>query len=421
MVLASLCAHVLEFLIAVVFFNTVFSWKRKKFTTVLIGICSYAIVLLFYLLFDSTIVNIISAAIFYFIFAKIFYSCKISSSICSSLFLTVALTASEFIVMSLMSLVRKDGIENFNSSTLNLFILVFFSRLIYLIIVLSIGTCLQKDNMRKPPIFLFLSPIASTAIIYTLWIVSSEANVSRPMSYLIIITSFAIVASVLLTYIFYGKTTKELNDLYVNQSETQRIETDYEYYTILDKQNEQLKTILHDEKNHLAAIKSLANKPEVSKYIDEVYGQITENSLFGNTKNKILDLTINKYQHICDDKNIYFYTSIKTANLSYIENSDLITLLGNLLDNAVDAAKMTKERKIDLSLNRTNGFDVLTCTNSSDTKPKTVHGDLRTTKKGGGLHGLGIRSVRRIVKKYKGDFEWSYDNVNKEFTVYIAF
>ena len=34
----------------------------------------------------------------------------------------------------------------------------------------------------------------------------------------------------------------------------------------------QLKTIIHDEKNHLAAIKSLANKPEVSEYIDFIYG-----------------------------------------------------------------------------------------------------------------------------------------------------
>ena len=193
------------------------------------------------------------------------------------------------------------------------------------------------------------------------------------------------------------------------------------YYTILDNQNEELITVLHDEKNHLAVIKSLANQPEVSEYIDQIYGQITEHSLFGNTDNKILDLIINKYQYICKNAGIDFYVSIKTANLSYFENSDLTTLLGNILDNAVEAARDSERRKIDLSLNKMNGFDILTCTNSSDNRPCVVGNNLKTTKKEADLHGLGIKSIKRIAKKYSGSFEWSYDDAQKEFTVYVAF
>ena len=135
----------------------------------------------------------------------------------------------------------------------------------------------------------------------------------------------------------------------------------------------------------------------------------------------MLDLIINKYQYICEDNHINFYVSIKTANLSHIEASDLTTLLGNLLDNAVDAAKMSKNRKIDLSLNNVNGIDVLTCVNSCDSKPQTIGNDLRTTKTDIEFHGLGMSSIKRVVKKYHGNFEWSYDEIEKEFTVYIAF
>ena len=76
---------------------------------------------------------------------------------------------------------------------------------------------------------------------------------------------------------FYGKTSKELDELYKSQSETERINTDIAYYTILDKQNEVLKTFVHDEKNHLTVIKSLANNQNVDEYIDKVYGQIRYN------------------------------------------------------------------------------------------------------------------------------------------------
>ena len=209
--------------------------------------------------------------------------------------------------------------------------------------------------------------------------------------------------------------------MYNSQKEHIREVTDAAYYEIIDKQNVQLKTLLHNEKNHLSTIKSLANNPTVSEYIDKIYGEIVENSLVGNTKNKMLDLTINKYQYICSNENINFNVSITTANLSYIESQDLITLLGNLLDNAVDAAKTSKKRTINLSLNNVNGFDVLTCTNSCDHAPQTISNDLITTKKDSRLHGLGVRSIKRITKKYHGNFEWTYDEFKREFNAYIAF
>ena len=143
--------------------------------------------------------------------------------------------------------------------------------------------------------------------------------------------------------------------------------------------------------------------------------------MFGNTKNKMLDLMINKYQYICETERIEFYVSIKTANLLFIESPDLISMLGNLLDNAVEAAKNSTERKIDLSINRVNGLDILTCTNSCDTSPQATGKILKTTKNDDGVHGLGVRSIKSVVKKYKGDFDWSYNEKTKEFAVYIAF
>lgn len=418
---AILIGHILEFFIAFLFFNTAFQSKRKTISVITVGLSLYAVVLLLYFLLDSTIVNIVSATIFNFLFGALFYQCKRKDSFFCSLFLTAALTASEFIVMTLMSFRHDGDINTYKSSVPTFLLMILFSRTLYLIITLFIGNWLSKSKTKKLPLFLFLFPIASTAVLYTLWLISSEISLPQHINYLIIVSSFSVVLSVLLTYAFYGKTAKELNDLYEIQNENNRIATDAAYYAILNRQNEQLKTILHDEKNHLSTIKSLANKPDVSQYIDEIYGQITENSLFGNTNNKILDLTINKYQYICEDNHIHFYVSIKTANLSHIEASDLTTLLGNLLDNSVDAAKKSKNKKIDLSLNRVNGFEVLTCTNSCDSKPNVIGNDLKTTKSDIGFHGLGVSSIKRIVKKYHGNFEWHYDEIEKEFTVYMAF
>ena len=299
--------------------------------------------------------------------------------------------------------------------------LILFSRTLYLIIALSVSALLPRNNSRRLPFFLFLFPLASTVVLYTLWIASTQVAQTKSLSYLIMFSSFSLVVSIMLTYVFYSKTTNEINELYKTQSENRIIATDTAYYAILDKQNKELKTILHDEKNHLIAIKSLANSPEVSDYIDKVYGKIAENSVFGSTDNKMLDLTINKYKYICDDKKIDFYVSVKTVNFSYIDNPDLITLLGNILDNAIEAASTSKERKVSFVLNKVNGFDVLTCVNSCENKPRLIGNELESTKKASGFHGMGIKSIKQIVKKYNGNFEWSYDDMNKEFTVVTAF
>lgn len=416
----SLIGHIVEFFILFTYCNTIFKPKKSYSYIITVGILSYCIVLAIFLIFDSTILNIISATIFNFLFNVFLYQCKIKEAIFTSLLLSVALTSSEFITISLFT-IREGNINTFDSTIQNYMIVATFSRLIYLIIILSIGLILRKANNRELPFFLFFFPIASIIFLYTLWVVSSKSQVSHSTSFLIIVSSLCVIVSILLTYIFYGKTARKLNELYKSKSENDRVKTDEAYYEILDKQNEQLKTIIHDEKNHLAAIKSLANKPEVSEYIDFIYGQIQEISVFGNTKNKILDLTINKYQYICDSENINFYVSIRTSNLIQIEKPDLITLLGNLLDNAVESAKKSKERKIELSINKANGFDVLTCINSCDYEPHYIGHNLESTKISSGFHGLGVKSIKRIVKKYNGNFEWEYNETKKEFKSFIVF
>lgn len=251
--------------------------------------------------------------------------------------------------------------------------------------------------------------------------IAVEYHISYLIKVLILIASIAIIVSILLTFVFQSKTSKEIDELFYAQQNAERIRTDTTYYALLDSQNEKLKAITHDEKNHLAAIKALANNQEVDNYIDTISKDIYYHSMFGNTKNKYLDLLLNKYQSLCAAADIEFVSTVKTANLSFMEAPDIIVLISNILDNAVDAAKQSKEKRIDLSINRINSFDVLTCTNSCEKRPPSSGKTLHTTKPQKGFHGYGIKSIKKIAQKYKGEFDWSYNEISNEFSVYIAF
>ena len=102
-----------------------------------------------------------------------------------------------------------------------------------------------------------------------------------------------------------------------------------------------------------------------------------------------------------------------------VSDYDLVTVLGNILDNAVESAYKSKEKHISLKTNKVNTYDSVIVTNSCDFHPESTDGELRTTKEDKKAHGLGIKSVKKILKKYKGDLEWEFDSKNKQFTTTV--
>ena len=416
-------SYMLELLVTFFFLNNLFSHKKKLWQTILFGALIYSACCASFL-FDNVIINTTIYTVANFVYALIFFETKLRGAVLSAFFLTAAEMSTEFIVMNILSLTTSKDINVYLESSFMFFLMVILSKTSFLLvtrIAVSAGLYLNGRRKTQFPLFLFIYPLCSALILYVFFVVAGNYNISHSLEIAILFASISIVLSVFLTYIFYSKTQKEIDELFKNQTELERIKADTTYYTLLDRQNETLKTIVHNEKNHLSVIKSLANSQEISAYIDKVSSEIGYHSLFGNTKNKYLDLLLNKYQSICESNNIVFDTSIKTANLSFMAPPDLITLISNILDNAIEAAKDSTEKRIDLSINRINDFDILTCSNSCDRKPNASGKELHTTKRTKGFHGLGVKSIRKQAEKYNGEFDWSYDEQKKVFVVNIAF
>lgn len=421
--LVSALAHILELIIVFQFFSELFNGKGKKIVAAAVGFVFYAAACAAYLLFDKTLLNIVFCFVINAVSAKLFFDCKAKGALLGSLFISVSDTAADFIVVTVLGIVGGD-IKTYRSSVYAYLLMVLLSKSVLFVLTKAAvyaGLYLRDKRDARIPAFLLIYPVASIAILYTFWIISVRYDLSRNISIAISVAAVAIIISAFLTFVFYGRTSRRIDELHETQREAELLRIDQTYYTLLDRQNEMLKTITHDEKNHLIAIKALANDPAVSEYIDNIYDDIKCHSMFGNTKNKFLDLLLNKYESVCLSAGISFEYSINTANLSFMDAPDLITLLSNILDNAVEAAGASEGKKIELSISRVNAFDMLTCVNSCDSKPQSVGKKLRTSKNSDGFHGLGTKSIRTVVAKYKGEFDWSYSEFDRKFTVKIAF
>lgn len=203
------------------------------------------------------------------------------------------------------------------------------------------------------------------------------------------------------------------------QSELDRLHTEKSYYQILDQQNQQLMIYAHDAKKHLAAIQALNEDPTIGSYVAKLSEQLKDYSKNCSSGNKLLDVMLHKYDIDCKMRGITFEYDVKVCNLSQLEDIDLVAILGNLLDNAVTASEQSSEKYISLATVHRNRYSVIIVSNSCDTPPKLSENRLVSTKSESSLHGFGLKSVTKTIRKYDGDYEWDYDSEARLFRITV--
>ncbi len=138
----------------------------------------------------------------------------------------------------------------------------------------------------------------------------------------------------------------------------------------------------------------------------------------------ILNLLLLRFRDNCKAKNIQFHCDVRENSSAFLDASSVTTLYGNLLSNAAEAAEASTERQIELSVirNAIQSVIVISVINSCD-DPPTPDGNrgFHTRKTDRLLHGVGLRSIRRIVAKYHGVATMYYDPDNKQFHHVIQF
>ena len=114
---------------------------------------------------------------------------------------------------------------------------------------------------------------------------------------------------------------------------------------------------------------------------------------------------------------------IRSKCIDFITEDDLSVLFGNLMDNAVESAEKTVTPLIELNVFKKEEapMTVITMLNSCRHDPFDKNGILRLTKKPNPqFHGLGMRSIENIVKKYDGHMKIYFDNPTKTFHTIIV-
>ena len=196
------------------------------------------------------------------------------------------------------------------------------------------------------------------------------------------------------------------------------------HYQILGKKYDKTHEVLHDVKNHLASIYCLAmetQSQQLVNYIKSMNNDLSKLSHTVLTGNKMLDIILNDKMETMQKEDIQFDYNIQDVQLGFIEDKDLVSLLANAFNNAIEGAKRSEAKTIHFNLYAYNqAFITFKLVNSCDTLPKTKGNQLITTKEDKDFHGYGMKSMYKTAEKYEGRLGWEYSMDEKQFTLSIT-
>ena len=200
------------------------------------------------------------------------------------------------------------------------------------------------------------------------------------------------------------------NDIYRQQVYAYQNQLD-----VIQESQNRIRTLKHDMKNHILSLQTLLKQgdlEEIEKYLSSMQDFMTNPSEHVTTGNDAIDSLLNYKIQSAKERLDAVETKINIPEKLMLKSFDLNVILGNLLDNAIDAAMQTEERKLRMTMKLEKG--ILNLRNSCQGVEEGKKGSMETTKTDRKNHGMGLSSVRRTVEKYHGDMELFCENGHME-------
>lgn len=184
--------------------------------------------------------------------------------------------------------------------------------------------------------------------------------------------------------------------------------------------------LFHDFQNHIDAVYHYLLKDHTAEavhYIENLRSPVQEMIQTAWVGDEAIDYLINSKIALAVSQNVQVDTNIEFPRHTNIQSVDLVAILGNLLDNALEAMRNVEDRFrfINLTIRRINDMLVVKVENGCSSAPVEMNGSLQTSKADKALHGWGLQSVRTAAERYDGTVETEYSNHTFRAVVTLSF
>jgi signal transduction histidine kinase len=175
---------------------------------------------------------------------------------------------------------------------------------------------------------------------------------------------------------------------------------------------ESLVRLRHDLKHHIVTLKTLAEQEDcaaIVQYLHTMESNISAAETYISTNNAGIDNLLNALITKAASCHCFMNTDVLLPEHVNLPFSSINTILGNIIDNAIEAAALSEEKKVSVSIYMQKGVLYIDVSNTYGNTLTWQSGRLMSNKKPGKWHGIGLRSVETMVKKLNGILEYQHD------------
>ncbi|TGY95329.1 GHKL domain-containing protein [Petralouisia muris] len=256
--------------------------------------------------------------------------------------------------------------------------------------------------------FLFF-PVFSIVIIVSM--LSVFRYVETPeQAMLLLISAFGMVGMNIVVFYLIKDIMERETQLYENRIFQIKVKNQVEMYRSISENFDRQKKKTHEYKNQIGCIESLLGNKQYSKleeYVKGICCRLDRELDAIDTNNVIVNAILNtKYQET-EANGIVFVLRVNDLSKLQIDDEDIVTILSNLLNNAIEACKKCDRNRRILKLKIVNedGMIKIGVRNTFNNPILYENGEIKSTKM---LHieehGVGIGNIIEVIEKYDGSY-----------------
>ena len=264
--------------------------------------------------------------------------------------------------------------------------------------------------------FLFFPVFTIAAISAMLFVFRYVQTVEQ--ANLLFVIAFGMIGMNIVVFYLINDVVEREEQMHENRIFQIQAKNQLEMYRSISENFDNQKRKTHEYKNQISCIESLLDKKQYSKleeYVKKIYGSLNNEPDAINTNNVIVNAILNtKYQE-ADAKGIVFVFRVNDLSGLKIRDEDVVTILANLLNNAIEACDTCAEKKvIMLMFVKEDDMVIIAVKNTFNYDIVYENGEIQSTKISSvEEHGVGIKNVLKIIEKYDGSYV--IEDKNKEF------
>ena len=169
------------------------------------------------------------------------------------------------------------------------------------------------------------------------------------------------------------------------------------------EEDTEIRKLHHDMKNQLLALQNSFSEERQKRNITDLLNDLESFDVSISTGNTLIDSLISSKIMDCKKAGIQISIILDLKQLSFIRDVDLIRIIGNALDNAIEAtAEAEKDRLIRIISENAANYYIIHVINPYKGSRKFEDGLPVTTKGDRTFHGMGLKNIQKVVESYQG-------------------